>query len=121
MATIPSYSFAALITAYQRFVSPHKGFCCAHRALNEGASCSQAIKRIVLRHGVLASWPHIRARFEACRTAYLVLLAQAHESDDEKNKQTEYGECPVFTKKYWKSKESSRCCDIIAPCACIPY
>ena len=121
MATLSAYSFATLITAYQRFVSPRKGFCCAHRALNKGLSCSQAIKRIVLRHGVFTSWPQVRARFEACRTAHQVLMAQAQESEEEYNEETEYGECPVFTKNYWKSKESSRCCNLIAPCACFPY
>ena len=121
MATIPAYSFAALITAYQRFMSPHKGFCCAHRALNEGLSCSQAIKRLVLRYGVLASWPYVRARFEACHTAHQVLLAQAQETGEEDNEENEYGECPVFTKEFWKSKEASRCFNRIAPCSCIPY
>ena len=121
MVTIPAYSFASLITVYQRFVSPHKGFCCAHRALNDGLPCSQAIKRIVLRHGFLASWPHVRARFDACRAAYRVLMVQVEDAKEGKNTETEYGECPVFTKAYWKSKKSIQCCDVVAPCACLPY
>jgi putative component of membrane protein insertase Oxa1/YidC/SpoIIIJ protein YidD len=122
MATIPAHSTAAAITAYQRLVSPYKGFCCADRTLNGGLSCSQAIKRLVLRHGLLASWPYVRARFDSCRAAYGALMEQAKDKGKTKNTETEYGECPLFTKEFWKkNKTVLLCCNIASPCACWPY
>lgn len=35
------------ITLYQRWLSPHKGFRCAHAALYGGLFCSGAIARII--------------------------------------------------------------------------
>ncbi len=37
---IDSLAIAA-ITGYQRYLSPYKGFRCAHRVLHQGESCSQ--------------------------------------------------------------------------------
>jgi putative component of membrane protein insertase Oxa1/YidC/SpoIIIJ protein YidD len=46
----------AAIRGYQRWISPHKGFCCALRAITGGDSCSaygyQAIERFGLRRGL---------------------------------------------------------------------
>ncbi|GAA6619568.1 hypothetical protein NUACC26_053820 [Scytonema sp. NUACC26] len=42
----------AAITQYQKHISPHKGFSCAHRILYGGESCSQYIKRVIAREGL---------------------------------------------------------------------
>jgi putative component of membrane protein insertase Oxa1/YidC/SpoIIIJ protein YidD len=31
----------SFIEGYQNYISPYNGFCCAHRALHHGASCSE--------------------------------------------------------------------------------
>ena len=64
-----------LIGAYRRWLSPYKGFRCAHAALHGGASCSQAVADIVAGHGLWQGRRHIRARFRACRAAYQALAA----------------------------------------------
>lgn len=35
------------ITAYQKYISPSKGFCCSHRLLPGGDSCSNYVKRML--------------------------------------------------------------------------
>lgn len=37
----------ACIGGYQRYLSPHKGFVCAHRRLHGGDSCSQYVKTVL--------------------------------------------------------------------------
>ena len=70
-AIYPSAVVALLITAYQRFVSPYKGFCCAYRARNRKRdSCSQFAKRVALRpRGLLALPGLLRERFKRCAAA----------------------------------------------------
>lgn len=55
------------IALYQRWLSPHKGFRCAHAALYGGLSCSGAIARIIEQDGLTSR--AIPARFTACRQA----------------------------------------------------
>jgi putative component of membrane protein insertase Oxa1/YidC/SpoIIIJ protein YidD len=42
----------AAIRAYQRWLSPHKGFCCALRAATGGDSCSAYGYRVIERFGL---------------------------------------------------------------------
>ena len=64
-------SFAAfLITLYQKYLSPHKGFCCAHAALYGGDSCSQAVKMIILEQGLFGGYQNSRHRFKSCKKAH---------------------------------------------------
>ncbi|WP_029483900.1 membrane protein insertion efficiency factor YidD [Deinococcus marmoris] len=53
----------------QRWISPHKGFCCAHAAVYGGASCSASIAQVIRGDGLNLS--AIAARFVACRQAYV--------------------------------------------------
>jgi len=48
------------IIGYQRYVSPHKGFCCAYRAHTGRKSCSVLGFRAVRRYGVLAGLAVLR-------------------------------------------------------------
>jgi len=83
---------SALITSYQKHISPKKGFSCAHRVLHGGESCSQYIKRIILKQGLLGAIPLSRQRLQACKAANQVLKArrkiwlqmQAEDPDNEK-------------------------------------
>jgi Uncharacterized conserved protein len=94
---------SALINSYQKHISPKKGFSCAHRVLHGGESCSQYIKRIILKQGLLGAIPLSRQRLQACKAANQVLKArrkiwlqmQAEDPDneelesDEESKQSE--------------------------------
>ena len=53
-----------LIGFYQRFLSPVKGFNCAHHKLHQGDTCSDALRLS-------------KARFKECKTAYIKLAQQA--------------------------------------------
>lgn len=59
----------ASIAAYQKHLSPRKGFHCAHRALHGGASCSEFVRRAIARHGLREARWLARARFGECRLA----------------------------------------------------
>ncbi|MFB9993156.1 membrane protein insertion efficiency factor YidD [Deinococcus oregonensis] len=55
---------------YQRWLSPYKGFRCAHAALYGGESCSVAVAHILREQGLADSGAAIGARFQACRVAF---------------------------------------------------
>lgn len=67
---------ATAIRAYQRWVSPYKGFVCAHRHLHQGYSCSEFARRAVLDRGVVAALPEIWNQFRGCREAVRILRQQ---------------------------------------------
>jgi len=78
-AIYPSSLAAWAIEAYQRFVSPYKGFRCAHRAVHGRDSCSQFAKRVALKRGLLALFPLLRRRFTECGVAAQVLDYESRE------------------------------------------
>lgn len=67
-ALTPSFFAVGLIGLYQRYLSPLKGFRCAHRARKHGrtSSCSEFAKRAIARLGVIAGLPLIERRFAKC-------------------------------------------------------
>ncbi|MFC3833640.1 MULTISPECIES: membrane protein insertion efficiency factor YidD [Deinococcus] len=73
-----TFQTAALVTSidlYRRWLSPLKGFRCAHAAFYGGGSCSAAVQELIAQHGVVASRHAVAARFLACRQAYGHLAA----------------------------------------------
>ncbi|MEH2053357.1 membrane protein insertion efficiency factor YidD [Nostoc sp.] len=72
----------AAITGYQKHISPHKGFACAHRILYGGESCSQYIKRVVAKEGLKAAFSNSRERFQACKQANQILRSQTDNSEE---------------------------------------
>ena len=60
---------AAAIRGYQRWISPYKGFRCAHRVLHQGRSCSQFALDAIQARGLLRALPAIREQFRQCRAA----------------------------------------------------
>lgn len=64
------------INQYQRYVSPRKGFVCAHRVLHGGESCSEAVKRAAVEHGVIGAWGMGRRRSRECRAAARALASR---------------------------------------------
>ncbi|MFV8407336.1 membrane protein insertion efficiency factor YidD [Vibrio harveyi] len=60
----------ALIRFYQRYLSPHKGFRCAHAVYYGTDSCSAAISKIIQRKGVFSSYTSVQDQFTRCRHAH---------------------------------------------------
>ncbi len=58
-----------LITLYQRFLSPYKGFRCAAGAYYRTGSCSNVVRQIVREHGLLGGLGRIRRQFTRCACA----------------------------------------------------
>ena len=69
------------ITGYQKHISPHKGFACAHRVLYGGESCSQYFKQVIIQDGFRAALTQSRERFQACKQANYILHAQAEKPE----------------------------------------
>lgn len=70
-----SRSLAIVITGYQRYISPYKGFCCAYRAKHGGLSCSEYVKQAVLQDGIWHALPTVKQRFKDCKVAALEFSA----------------------------------------------
>ncbi|WP_411883958.1 membrane protein insertion efficiency factor YidD [Polaromonas sp. YR568] len=68
---------AGSIRTYQRYLSPHKGYRCAHRAHTGHSSCSEFARKLVLRHGLIALFRALPRQFQRCRNAYALMLAAA--------------------------------------------
>lgn len=56
----------AAIGVYQRYVSPHKGFCCAYRVHTGRASCSALGARVIRRWGLWPGLQVLRQRLRRC-------------------------------------------------------
>ncbi len=61
------------ISGYQKFISPHKGFSCAHRVLYGCESCSQYFKQVIAEEGIITAIARARERFQGCREANEIL------------------------------------------------
>jgi putative component of membrane protein insertase Oxa1/YidC/SpoIIIJ protein YidD len=68
-----------LIEAYQRWLSPHKGFCCAYGALHGSGTCSSIGKRIMREQGALKFLRLMPTQFAACKAAASILAAETAE------------------------------------------
>lgn len=64
------------IELYQRWISPRKGFVCAHRTLHGGLSCSQFARVTIAQAGLRGLRTAMRTRFGECREASLSLRAR---------------------------------------------
>ena len=68
-------SVSSLISAYQRRISPHKGFSCAYRVAKKRCSCSAYGKKALLKAGLLLFIPLLLRRFRKCSHAAAALKA----------------------------------------------
>ncbi len=71
-------SFLLLIGLYQRFLSPIKGYHCAHHRLHNGDTCSNAIKKIVIENELAHVPSLVRKRFKECKHASATLKRLAY-------------------------------------------
>lgn len=67
----------ASIQAYQRHLSPHKGFACPYRVLHQTDSCSDYVKALLGQHSLSTTLKLAPRRFRACRAAALTLQQTA--------------------------------------------
>jgi putative component of membrane protein insertase Oxa1/YidC/SpoIIIJ protein YidD len=81
-----------LISTYQRYISPHKGFQCAHAYLHQGDSCSAAVKTIIADQGIIQGYTDIRHRFEACRYAYENIQRDRQEEEEKRKEKDKCGD-----------------------------
>jgi putative component of membrane protein insertase Oxa1/YidC/SpoIIIJ protein YidD len=73
------------INGYQRYISPYKGYSCAHRLLWGGASCSEYVKQIVAKEDLITAIKKSRQRFRDCTKANRILRSQTTPPDDMEN------------------------------------
>ena len=60
----------AAISAYQRYMSPYKGFCCAYRTHTGRQGCSALGFRAVRRYGVITGLAVLHRRMYLCGVAH---------------------------------------------------
>ncbi|WP_242031844.1 membrane protein insertion efficiency factor YidD [Microcoleus sp. FACHB-672] len=63
------------IDAYKTYISPRKGFSCAHRMLHQGDSCSDYVKRMFSTENLMPALQMSRQRFRDCAGAGQILKA----------------------------------------------
>ncbi|MBD2481589.1 membrane protein insertion efficiency factor YidD [Planktothrix sp. FACHB-1365] len=78
----------AAITGYQKYLSPRKGFSCAYRVLHDSDSCSQHIKRLIAKYGIIDAIPLARKRLKACKNAYIILKSETEEERQRRQNRT---------------------------------
>lgn len=62
-----------LIDFYQRRLSPHKGYRCAHRVYHGSVSCSEYGRQVIQARGLFAGLTLIAGSIQECRSAYAAL------------------------------------------------
>ncbi len=71
--TTVSHVAIEAIRLYQRWVSPRKGFCCAHNTLHGQGSCSGFGVKVLQVNGFATALTLMRLRIRQCYLANLVL------------------------------------------------
>ena len=104
-------SATSLISFYQRYISPHKGFRCAHRVYHGGQSCSGYAKTAVQTYGLGAAMPLVRQRFSDCGQAARVMKSQAAFSRAQ----------PSFDRSDTDKRSQNSNCWADAACDCATY
>jgi len=74
--SIASRMGVAMIEAYQRHLSPRKGFRCAYGALHGTGTCSSIGKRFMREQGFLRFFKLMPMQFAACKVAATALNLQ---------------------------------------------
>jgi hypothetical protein len=102
-----------LISLYQRYLSPYKGFLCAHAYWYQGDSCSVAVKTIIVEQGIIQGYTDIRHRFKAYRYAYEEILRDDKRKEEQRRKDREY-----VCDRCKHSCDIGSCVPDIMPCDC---
>jgi putative component of membrane protein insertase Oxa1/YidC/SpoIIIJ protein YidD len=93
------------IDFYRRYLSPLKGFKCAHHYLHRTGSCSTYGRDVYAKHRLLEATRLLRARFAECKQASIVAKSEIwrdnrpnasrseDESEREKAKKSRWDSC----------------------------
>ena len=100
-----------LIRIYQKYISPHKGYQCAHGVLTGKDSCSEAVTKIIQQVGFFSGLGLIRQQFEDCRHAAEILKKKK-----EKRKRDDNDKCCESCAFHTKQEACSRSCDLDGDC-----
>jgi len=68
MTNITNQIVRGLLRGYTRFVSPHKGYECAHRIVLGGESCSSFYNNALGNHKVLEATRLLHKRLQDCQS-----------------------------------------------------
>lgn len=79
------YLIINFISAYQRFISPRKGFVCAHRRLNGGMSCSEYAKTVIGRCKLNIALRLFWRRLRLCQKASYVIRKEKNPAENTEN------------------------------------
>lgn len=82
-----------LIRAYQRYVSPYKGFRCAHAVYYGSDSCSAAVSKIIERRGVIKGYGRIKCQFSRCSHAFQCIQEQVEPRKKRRKKDDKEADC----------------------------
>jgi putative component of membrane protein insertase Oxa1/YidC/SpoIIIJ protein YidD len=69
------------IQFYQKFISPYKGFSCAHRVATKEISCSGYGKKVINRFGIIKGYLLLNRRFYDCKWHSIRLNKQKMEDN----------------------------------------
>ncbi|MCU0541563.1 MAG: membrane protein insertion efficiency factor YidD [Oscillatoriaceae cyanobacterium Prado104] len=114
----------ASISGYQKHISPKKGFCCAHRVLYGGESCSQYVKGAIAKFGLFEVLKASRRRFAACKQANQILKARCSSQSDGQDSNFEGEEIPKPTSDNPRRNSNcpNQCADALAALSCdVPF
>lgn len=108
-----SHSVQYLIQFYQKYISPYKGFRCAHGAYYGGDSCSGAVSKIIRRKGLINGFQAIKNQFSRCSHAYSKLKQKIPNRRVNQGQTQEYStsDCAFI------GLEGANCAQL--PCACL--
>jgi putative component of membrane protein insertase Oxa1/YidC/SpoIIIJ protein YidD len=82
--------FIYIIVIYQKYISPHKGYCCAYRVYHGDLSCSEYAKKSLKSKKLFLAMKDIRLRFYACKDAKNYI---DNEYEIEHKKDNSYSSC----------------------------
>lgn len=120
------------IDVYKAYLSPRKGFNCAHRVLHGGESCSTYAQEAVRAHGAWGAAVHVKSRFAACKAAAHTLSEQRSDGDVPKKKRRRdswferCGDCACvgidfpFCRGGKSVAADGGGCDVVPDCNCGP-
>jgi uncharacterized protein len=100
------------INFYQLYVSPFKGFRCAHAAYHKDISCSSWARMLVENEGWLSFFLSLKSRAYKCQEAASALSLGNVEHQDSNNKDDVE---PNDNKQPSTCEESASCCIWLIP------
>ena len=74
------------IRAYQRYLSPYKGFSCAYRVLHQEQSCSSYFQTCITEQSFDRACVSFQQRLQDCHQANLILQAGVSNRQRQRNK-----------------------------------